>query len=216
MAVRQRATISLFLAIFVALPTFGHSMWRQRNEPGHWTVALYHCDEEFGPNFTLENAASDSGFLDLLLSSDKENPAQSVSGKAWYLDRAVEALEPCRLMSLEEAVHPTGDLSIEVWIKMLDAEADVQIGFTEGASLRIAFSESRGDRFHLLGANSESADDRTHSAPGFESFPRFSVWNHFGVTIHAPNVESIDGDRYRYGEGCIARFFYQQPCGGVR
>ncbi len=213
----QKMQLEIILTItslfFFAVEGFGHSMWTQRNEPGYWTVALYHCDENINPDFHLINAGSDAGYLNLALSSKETNPIQSVSAKAWYLNQAIMVSEPSQFTSETEADHPIGDMSIELWVKMLDSETDIQLGFIKGVSLRIAFS-NEGDRFHLLGTNSKNRDDQTYTAPGFDSFPRYNVWNHFGVAIHAPNVEKIDDFDYRYGEGCAARFFFNSHAVG--
>ena len=53
-----------------------------------------------------------------------------------------------------------------------------------------------------------------YTAPGFVSFPRLDVWNHFGVCIHGMNIEQTSEGRYRYGEGSVARFYFNSHAVG--
>ncbi|HPP03161.1 MAG TPA: hypothetical protein PLX83_21485 [bacterium] len=191
-----------------ALPDVqGHSVWKQRNEPGPWTICLYHCDEEeLSDGDELLNAGWNQ---QLHLQIQALSPSSLVSTqnvKHSFLERAIVAYDPLACVSRAAILHPTEDLSIEVWLKFVDYGADLQIGFLEGVSLHVRIG-GKGDRFQLLGSKSFEEDGK-YSAPGFLNFPPVGDWHHLGVTIHAPLVETINDHTCRYQKGCYAQFFY--------
>lgn len=152
-------SILVFLLIG-ASQVWSHALWTQRNEPGPWTVALYHLDEEELTEGALLYEAQDGSGLDLVIGAHESGELRSVSARAAYLHRALSASVPVALISENAVEHPINEMSIEVWLRFLSVGADIQIGLLEGVSMRIQLDQE-GDRFHLLGANSEDLDDQT-------------------------------------------------------
>ena len=145
---------SIVLAAMISLSSvydcYSHSVWTKRNEPGSWTVTLYHCDEETGDSeFELIDAGGSPG-LNLICEPDELAALESVSSKAWYLDRAINSVDVCQLISEASVEHPSPDMSIEMWMKVTDMGADIQVGFIDGISMRVCFSNS-GDLFSYCG-----------------------------------------------------------------
>ncbi len=199
--------VNLFL-LFIFSPAYGHSVWKQRNEPGYWTVCLYHCDEEvLDEGQLLVNAGNDPS-LNLMIGSPEGDGLESTQNvRHSFLSRAIAGLSKQSCLSQGAADHPLGDLSIEFWLKFAEYGADVQFGFLDGISLRVRIGGER-DLFQLQGADPSIADATQYTAPGFESFPPVGSWHHIGVTIHAPSVLQTPNGRYRYQEDCYAQFFY--------
>lgn len=204
----MRKAAALAIGGLMATAAAAHVIWKQRNEPGAWTVALYHCDEEdVAVGSALADAAGD-GSLDLIVGEPGDAPLESTFDvPREFLVRAVQINSAQTLAAAGDAAHPEGDMSIEFWCRFLGAGADVQVGFPDGVSLRMRIG-GNGDRFQLFGANHNDPESGAYSAPGFNSFPPVDDWHHYGVTLFAPNVEVLENGRRRYGEGCKARFFF--------
>lgn len=209
--------VTAFLALSaIALDAFGHARWTQRNEPGPWTVALYHFDDD---SLLEGESLLDEGpnQLNLLIGPSQEGelegdpvpaePLNGVNSNARFLAQALECVSPQTLSATQAVAHPF-TLSFEIWLKPLGLGADFRFGFLDGVSVRIRHSDDLGDRFHILGLNTDGPEDVTYTAPGFTEFPRVPTWNHYGVTIHCPHVERTDDGTYVYGEGTVARFYY--------
>lgn len=196
------------LPLLIISPASGHSVWKQRNEPGYWTVCLYHCDEEIlNEGQELANAGNDSS-LNLTIGSPEGVGLESTRDvRHSFLSRAIAGLSKQTCLSPGVTNHPLGDLSLEFWLKFAEYGADVQFGFLDGISMRVRIGGER-DLFQLQGADSSIADATRYSAPGFESFPPVGSWHHIGVTIHAPTVFRTSNGRYRYQEDCYAQFYY--------
>ena len=205
----------LFIATAFIQNGWSHARWKQRNEPGDWTVVLYHFDDEV---VTSGASLLDEGpnGLNLLIGEpqeytfdDETQPAEEMgTGKGNYrfLDQAIECVSPQILSTTQSISHPF-TLSFEIWLKPLILGADFRFGFLDGINIRIRHSDE-GDRFHILGLNSADLDDQTFKAPGFTVFPRVEAWNHYGMTIRTPYVQRTEKGTYVYGEGSVARFFY--------
>jgi hypothetical protein len=208
--------ISCFLLLAITLDGFGHARWTQRNEAGDWTVALYHFDDEdLNEGDSLVDAGTNG--LNLLIGPPQEyewdgetQPAEQMMGvnsNKRFLAQALECVSPQTLSATQTVQHPF-TVSFEIWLKPLELGSDFRFGFLDGVSVRIRHSDDEGDRFHILGTNSDGIDDLTYQAPGFEEFPRVPTWNHYGITIRCPHVERTADGSYVYGEGTTARFFY--------
>lgn len=206
----QKIQVSTFIIVLLSISShaWGHTVWEQRNEPGPWTICLYHCDEEdSGEGHLIQNAGWNKD-LNLIIGAPEEDGLESTSDvRHGFLNRALIGHSQQACVSLAEIKHPTGNLSIEVWLKFLAHGADIQIGFMNGISLQIRIGGD-GDRFQLLGSNSTDKNETKYSAPGFQSFPPVGSWHHLGVTIRAPHVTQLSNNHYRYEDGCYAQFFY--------
>ncbi len=199
-----------------SLECWSHARWNQRNEPGYWTVALYHFDDK---ELVAGSALWDAGTneLNLLIEEpqdylyDGEEQAaeeiRAVRGNYRFLAQALECTSPQLLTTTQSIKHPY-TLSFEIWLKPVTLGTDFRFGFLDGINVRIRHSNKNGDRFHILGLNSADLDDQQFKAPGFNEFPRVSTWNHYGVTIRSPLVQLTERGTYIYGEGSVARFFY--------
>lgn len=200
--------VFLIVSINLSSHVWGHTVWDQRNEPGPWTICLYHCDEEdIGEGHLIQNAGWNKD-LNLRIGDPAEVGLESTGDvRHGFLNRALIGHSEQACVSVDEIKHPTGDLSIEVWLKFLAHGADIQIGFMDGISLQIRIGGD-GDRFQLLGSNSTDEMGTKYSAPGFQSFPPVGNWHHLGVTIRAPHVTQLNNGHYRYEDGCYAQFFY--------
>jgi hypothetical protein len=208
--------ILFFMTNLFSSVGWSHARWTQRNEPADWTVVLYHFDDV---DLNAGNALLDESpnGLHLLIGEpqaypidDEMQPAEELlpgKGNYRFLGQALECTSPQLLSATQTVTHPY-TLSFEIWLKPITLGTDFRFGFLDGVSIRIRHDEEQGDLFHILGINSESADDETFKAPGFDEFPRVSTWNHYGVTIRAPYVERTDHGTHIYGNGSVARFFY--------
>ncbi len=208
--------IMVLITVLLVHESWSHARWTQRNEPGDWTVALYHFDDE---DLTAESSLWDEGpnGLNLLIGEPQEylfdgetQPAEeigAVKGNYRFLAQALECTSPQLLTATQSVKHPY-TLSFEIWLKPLTLGVDFRFGFLDGINVRIRHSNELGDRFHILGINSVNLDDQQFKAPGFTEFPRVSTWNHYGITIRCPHVQRTEQGTYIYGEGSVARFFY--------
>ncbi len=200
--------LAVLLLIVIPLDIRSHSVWTQRNEPGSWTIALYHCDDEEIEEGSFVLSADGNESLHLVIGSASEDSmGYSDNVKHNFLLRSLIGYSEQHCIASGEITHPTGDLSIEFWLRFIERGADLEIGLLEGVTFRIRIGDE-GDRFQLMGANVTDVDIMDYCAPGFESFPPVGSWHHYGVTLHAPNVELTETGNYRYGDGCYARFYY--------
>ncbi|MBN2326059.1 MAG: hypothetical protein JXR73_02820 [Candidatus Omnitrophica bacterium] len=208
--------VILIIMTFEIPTAWSHARWTQRNETGDWTVALYHFDdEELEAGKSLIDEGSNG--LNLLIGEPQPylldgelQPAEELypgKGNYRFLAQALECSSPQLLSATQSIPHPF-TLSLEIWLKPLSLGADFRFGFLDGIHVRIRHSDDEGDRFHILGLNSDGMDDQQYKAPGFADFPRVSTWNHYGITIRCPHVQQTDRGTYIYGEGSVARFFY--------
>jgi len=204
-----------FFVLGTAVSTvWSHTSWSHRNEPGPWTVVLYHCDDTgLQAGDVIASAQSDPA-LDLVI-QPFEGEALEASGDVFYpvLEQSIGAYSAHEAISEGVVEHPVGELSVELFMKFVEHGADIEIGIQNGISLRVRTADA-GDRFQLMGANVEGVDDTRFSAPGFSSFPPVGTWHHYGVTIRAQNVEGLGNGRYRYGAGSRAQFFYDSHAVG--
>lgn len=207
---REQLFVVIFLLLFAnaSINSWSHSVWKQRNEPGPWTVALYHCDDEEVGEGQVITSADGNPDLDLIVGPPGGDPLESTTDvRHGFLLRSIAGHSPQQCVAKGFVQHPLGDMSIELWLRFIEYGADIQVGLLEGVSLRVRIG-GEGDRFQLMGANSEILEATAYSAPGFKSFPPVGDWHHYGVTIEAPNVVQTGEGNYQYGEGCVARFFY--------
>ncbi|MGC9329048.1 MAG: hypothetical protein ACP5I1_15545, partial [Candidatus Hinthialibacter sp.] len=193
--------LGILIILTSAIPTaWGHARWTQRNEPGGWTIALYHFDDvELKAGMALIDEGPNG--LNLLIGEPQPylqdgeiQPAEDIrpaKGNYRFLAQALECSSPQILSATRSIQHPF-TLSLEIWLKPLSLGADFRFGFLDGINVRIRHSDNEGDRFHILGLNSTNVDDQQYKAPGFVSFPRVSTWNHYGITIRCPQAQQTD------------------------
>lgn len=198
------------------LTGYTHAIWNQRNEPGPWTVVLYHCDDtgvSIGQSLFCEVGGDDYHLQ--IGGTDGDGLFSTTDTAREVLVRSVEATSPQELVADGLVAHPTEQMSIECWLRFAEFQTDVQFGFINGVSMRIRIGDE-GDRFQLIGANTTDMETTEYSAPGFISFPPVTDWHHIGITISAPNIETMPNGNYRYGEGCTAEFFYDSHIVGFQ
>lgn len=213
----MKNNIVVFTLIFlIANLAQAHPIWKQRNEPGPWTVVLYHCDDEDVMPGGFMHSEGGGIELSLLIGEPDGDGLFSTSDAAReVLGNSIEATSPQELTASGLVAHPTQQMSIEFWLRFAEAQTDVQFGFINGISLRMRIGLN-GDRFQLLGANTTDVESVDYSAPAFRSFPPVTDWHHYGVTISAPNIETLPNGNLRYGNGCTAKFFYDSHIVGLQ
>ncbi len=207
---------TLVLLMLLPAAVSSHPIWKQRNHTGPWTVVLYHFDEEdVQPGNLLR---TETGVEDLHLfirETGGDGLLSTVDVPREVLLRSLLSSSPQSLIAEGEVAHPTQEMSIELWLRFAEFNVDVQFGFLNGVSLRMRIGEA-GDRFQLIGANTMNLETTDYSAPGFMSFPPVNDWHHYGVTITAPNIETLPNGNLRYGDGSIAKFFFDSHIVGFQ